>query len=258
MKLQLLPAKQGLLWVRLGIRTFWRQPLAMTGQFFLFMGLLSLCSLIPFIGSFIGLALLPMASLGLMAATREAHVGNFPMPHLLWLGLRSGAETRRNMAVLGGLYAVGFCAVLALAALSDGGQFAKLYLFGGSMDIETLMQSDVQSAMWLSTLLYMPLSLLFWHAPALTHWYAVPPLKSLFFSAVACWRNWRAYVVFILGWASVAMFFSLIVTLVAVATDSVDTAKLLLMPMMLLMAAMLLCSIYFSVRDCFVNEEVVA
>ena len=118
MKLQILPAKQGLLWVRLGIRTFWRQPLAMTGQFFLFMGLLSLCSLIPFIGSFVGLALLPMASLGLMAATREAHVGNFPMPHLLWLGLRSGAETRRHMAVLGGLYAVGFCAVLALAAIS--------------------------------------------------------------------------------------------------------------------------------------------
>ena len=62
MKLQILPAKQGLLWVRLGIRTFWRQPLAMTGQFFLFMGLLSLCSLIPFIGSFVGLALLPMAA----------------------------------------------------------------------------------------------------------------------------------------------------------------------------------------------------
>jgi hypothetical protein len=53
------------------------------------------------------------------------------------------------------------------------------------------------------------------------------------------------------------MFFSLIVTLVAVATDSVDTAKLLLMPMMLLMAAMFFCSIYFSFRDCFVTEEVV-
>jgi hypothetical protein len=47
------------------------------------------------------------------------------------------------------------------------------------------------------------------------------------------------------------------VTLVAVATDSVDTAKLLLMPMMLLMAAMFFCSIYFSFRDCFLNEEVV-
>ena len=73
-----------------------------------------------------------------------------------------------------------------------------------------------------------------------------------------CWRNWRAFLVFILGWASVAMFFSLIVTLVAVATDSVDTAKLLLMPMMLLMAAMFFCSIYFSFRDCFEAEEVVA
>jgi hypothetical protein len=139
--------------------------------------------------------------------------------------------------------------------LSDGGQFAKLYLFGGSMDLETLMQSDVQSAMWLSTLLYMPLSLLFWHAPALTHWYAIPPLKSLFFSAVACWRNWRAFLVFLLGWISVALILSLGVTLVAVVSDSVDTAKLLLMPLMLLMAAMFFCSIYFSFLDCFVGEE---
>ena len=83
-------------------------------------------------------------------------------------------------------------------------------------------------------------------------------MKSLFFSAVACWRNWRAFLVFILGWASVAMSFSLIVTLVAVATDNVDTAKMLLLPLMLLMAAMFFCSIYFSFRDCFEAEEVVA
>lgn len=258
MKLHLLPAKQGLIWVRLGMRTFWRQPLAMTGQFFLFMGLLSLCSLIPFVGSFLGLALLPMASLGVMAATREADRGHFPMPHLLWLGVRAGPQSRKDMAVLGVMYAIGFCAVLALAALSDGGQFAKLYLFGGSMDLDTLMQSDVQSAMWLSTLLYMPLSLLFWHAPALSHWYAVPPAKSLFFSAVACWRNWRAFAVFVLGWAGVALIGSLAVTAVAVISDSVETAKLMLMPMMLLMAAMFFCSIYFSFRDCFMGEDVLA
>jgi hypothetical protein len=199
-----------------------------------------------------------MASLGLMAATREADRGKFPMPHLLWLGLRAGPESRQHMAVLGAMYVVGFCAVLALASLTDGGQFAKFYLFGGNMDIEALMQSDVQSAMWLSTLLYMPVSLLFWHAPALTHWYAVPPAKSLFFSAVACWRNWRAFAVFILGWAGVALLCSLVVTAVAVISDSVETGKVLLMPLVLLMAAMFFCSIYFSFRDCFMGEDILA
>jgi hypothetical protein len=53
----------------------------------------------------------------------------------------------------------------------------------------------------------------------------------------------------------VALVLSLGVTLVAVVSDSVDTAKLLLMPLMLLMAAMFFCSIYFSFLDCFVGEE---
>lgn len=42
MKLQLVPARQGLVWVRNGLRVFARQPLAMTGLFFMFMTGLSL------------------------------------------------------------------------------------------------------------------------------------------------------------------------------------------------------------------------
>jgi hypothetical protein len=37
MKLNLLPAKTGLRWIKQGIRLFFRQPLAMSGLFFMFM-----------------------------------------------------------------------------------------------------------------------------------------------------------------------------------------------------------------------------
>ena len=50
MKLNLVPATQGALWARLGMRVFWRQPLAFTGLFFIFMTVLSLCSLVPVVG----------------------------------------------------------------------------------------------------------------------------------------------------------------------------------------------------------------
>ena len=83
MKLKPVPAKTGLLWVRQGITTFARQPLALSGLFLLYMLALSLLSALPVIGNLLALALLPATTLGLMVATREADSGKFPMPALL-------------------------------------------------------------------------------------------------------------------------------------------------------------------------------
>ena len=47
MLLHTVPARQGLQWVLQGMRTFWKQPLAMSGLFFLFMALVSLVSMVP-------------------------------------------------------------------------------------------------------------------------------------------------------------------------------------------------------------------
>ena len=203
MKLQVVPARTGAQWVRQGIRTFWKQPIALSGLFFMFMALMSICSLLPVIGSFVALMLLPAASLGLMAATREVDLGKFPMPKVLLSGFRTGGEGKRNMLILGLLYALGFVGVMGVSMLLDGGDFAKLYLVGGSLDSDTLMKPEFQNAMWLSLLLYMPLSAVFWHAPALVHWHNVPAIKSLFFSTVACLSNWRAFLVFGLLWSCI-------------------------------------------------------
>jgi len=83
MRLNLVPPRTGLAWAKLGVRIFFKQPLAMSGLFFLFMAVLSVVSLLPFIGSALALALLPAATLGLMAATQQAERGKFPMPTIL-------------------------------------------------------------------------------------------------------------------------------------------------------------------------------
>jgi hypothetical protein len=258
MKLQVVPARTGAQWVRQGIRTFWKQPIAMSGLFFMFMALMSVSSLVPVVGSFVALMLLPAASLGLMAATREVDVGKFPMPMILVSGFRAGKERKRDMLVLGLLYALGFVGVMGLSMLVDGGDFAKLYLVGGSLDTDTLMKPEFQNAMWLSLLLYMPLSAVFWHAPALVHWHGVPAIKSLFFSTVACLSNWRAFLVFGLLWSFIFLLTALVITLIAGLTGDSEFASLALLPAMLMLAAMFFCSTYYSFRDSFVSDVIYA
>jgi len=251
MKLNIVPVKKGLTWVKDGIRTFWRQPLAFTGLFFLFMAWVSLLSMVPVIGSAMALLILPAATLGLMVATEQASLGKFPMPTVLMVAFRAGQQRLKAMMVLGVLYALSFLLVMALSALVDGGAFAKVYLANAPITPELVNGADFQMAMWLATILYIPLSMLFWHAPALVHWYGVPPVKSMFFSAVACWRNLGAFAVYLLAWAAVFVTGATLILTLSGALVGNDLTAAVLMPGALLMAAMFFTSVYFSVKDCF-------
>jgi len=251
MKLNIVPARAGLTWVKLGIKTFFRQPLAMSGLFFMFMAMLSVATLLPFIGSALALALLPAATLGLMAATQEATRGKFPMPSILISAFRAGRQRLRAMAVLGALYAAGFLAIMAVSALIDGGQFARLYLVGGKITEAQVLQGDFQWAMWAAMALYLPLSLLFWHAPALVHWHGVSPVKSLFFSLMACYKNFGAMTLFGLAWSGVFVLAFVVVALIAGLFGNPMLATVAIFPLALVIVAMFFTSIYFSFADSF-------
>lgn len=255
MKLNIVPALTGLTWVKLGIKTFLRQPLAMSGLFFMFMAMLSVATVVPFIGTALALALLPAATLGLMAATEEAIKGKFPMPSILISGFRASQQRVRAMLVLGALYAVGFLGLMGISALIDGGQFARLYLVGGKVTEELVMQDNFQAAMWVAMTLHLLLSVLFWHAPALVHWHGVSPVKSLFFSFMACYKNFGAFVVFGLAWVGVFVLAALVVSLIASMVGSPTLATVAMLPVALVVVTMFFTSIYFTFRDSFVADE---
>ena len=254
MKLNIVPARTGLTWVKLGIKTFFGQPLAMSGLFFMFMAVLSLATLVPFVGAALALALLPAATLGLMAATEEASKGKFPMPSILISAFRAGQQRKQAMMVLGGLYAAGFLVMMGISALIDGGQFAKLYLVGGKITEDMVMRGDFQAAMWVTLALYLPLSLLFWHAPALVHWHGISPVKSLFFSFMACYKNMGALTVFGLAWAGVFVVAAIVVSIIAAVLGNPAVAALAMFPVALVIVAMFFTSIYFTFRDSFVVD----
>lgn len=249
--LNTLPAKTGALWVKQGIQTFFKQPLALGGLFFMFMALISVFSLIPVIGGALALVVLPAATVGLMTAARTANEGTFPMPTTLFAAFRVSPAKTRSILILGVLYALGFLAMLGISALFDGGKVAGMYLGGEPMTKELMMDADVQLATWAAMVLYLPLSLMFWHAPALVHWHDITPVKALFFSFIACIRNFAAFVVYFLGWLGVFIIGGMLMTLLAVVTGSESLVSVVMLPVALLMATMFFCSIFFTVRDCF-------
>lgn len=255
MKLQLVTAGTGWLWVKEGLRTFRRQPLALSGLFFMFMMAVSLVSLLPLVGNVLALALLPAATLGLMAASKEAAEGKYPRPSIMISAFRSGRDQVQAMVALGALNAVGILAVLAVSALCDGGAFARLYLYGGSLTPDLLDQSGFQQAVWLAIALYVPWSMMLWHAPALVYWGKAPPLKSLFFSAVACLKNWRALMVYMLGWMGLFLGAGTLLMLIATALSDSTLVGSMLFVASLLLAAVFFSSLYFTFRDSFILNE---
>ncbi len=255
MKLNIVPARTGVAWFREGLRTFWRQPLALAGLFFMFISLMSVASLLPYVGSVLALALLPAATLGLMAATREASQGKFPMPSVLISAFRAGRQQARAMAVLGAIYALGFLGVLGVSALVDGGSFARIYLVGGTLTPELVQSASFQSAMWVAMALYLPFSMMFWHAPALVHWHGIAPVKSLFFSIVACVRNMGALTLYMLAWLGLFMGVAVVLMMLSIVLGAPGLMNTLMFPAAMLLAAMFFSSIWFTFRDSFVADE---
>ena len=242
MKLNVVPPRTGLLWVKLGLQTFLRQPLALAGLFFMYMAVVIVVSQIPVLGTLIGGMLVPAATLGLMAATAEASRGRFPMPTVLVSAFRAGRQRVVSMLVLGLVYTVGSLIATALGNLLGAGAPAAA-------------EGEVNASILVTLLLHAPLFLMFWHAPALVHWHGITPAKSLFFSVVACWRNLGALVVFGLSWLGVFIAVGSVLGLVGGLVGGAGVARAVMMPAALLMAAMFTTSIYFTFRDSFTADD---
>jgi hypothetical protein len=105
-----------------------------------------------------------------------------------------------------------------------------------------------------------PLLMAFWFSPLLTAWSGVSATKSLFFSLVACWRNWRAFTVYGLA---LGMGFVLIPGLVLALAGMISqmlfeaVSIAFRMLLILVVAPVLMTSVFLSYRDVFTSATVV-
>ena len=71
MKLNIVPARTGAQWVRAGVRTFFKQPLALAGLFFMFMAVISVLAFVPMIGGVVALMAVPALISEIHASTAD-------------------------------------------------------------------------------------------------------------------------------------------------------------------------------------------
>src|SRR5699024_2319437 len=107
---------------------------------------------------------------------------------------------RLGLAYLLACLAGGFLATLPfipsiISVLDNGETIDELALF-----------SALQWPLLSFALVYIVISALFWHAPALVGWHQLRISQALFFSMVACWRNKWPFLLYGLSWA--ALFYA--------------------------------------------------
>jgi hypothetical protein len=261
MKLQLVTPARGAVWVRQGFAVFLKQPLAFAAVFAGYMFVLFVLAMLPFIGSLLLLAGLPLATLAFMIATRRATHGRSPLPGAFTEPLQGGRAQLLALGKIGLAYAVSTFLIMWISDVADGGALDAL--MKGLADTKTppekivasLRDPQLQLGLLLRFGLAGLLALPFWHAPALAHWGGLSSAKALFFSFVACWRNWRAFTVYALTWTGVIVGFAVLVNLMFLMLGQMRLIGVVALPASLLFSTVFYASLYFTFADCFVQDD---
>jgi len=250
-----LPARRGWRWLSEGFGIFSKNRLMLSLAVLGYWMLLVLINSFPLIGKFAATLLFPVFSVSLMNACRLIDQGNPLTPPILFSGFR---KNLRSLLVLGVIYCVVGVFILGLTTLLDGGVLFHYLVLGNPPDDQALSSTDFLLAAQLALLFYTPVIMAYWYAPVLVAWHDLPAGKALFFSFVACLRNWRAFLVYTL---SVMVFGALLPGLLVGLLISMIPAGgsqfsiLLTLLIVLIFMPSLYASFYVTYRDVFVNVD---
>ncbi|WP_291992354.1 BPSS1780 family membrane protein [Candidatus Accumulibacter sp. ACC003] len=249
-----LPAAHGWRWLNDGFRLFRKNHLLLTFLVVSYWLLMALVNVIPVLGTIATTLCIPAFSVSLMNACRNIDRGVPLAPQLLFSGFENNL---RSLLSLGAIYLVATVGILAISALADDGALMRMMLAGEKPDEAALNSGNLLLATQIALLLLCPLVMAYWYAPVLVGWHALSPGKALFFSFVACLRNWRAFLVYSLAVMVAAMLVPLLLGVVAALLPNIAGLLTVLMTILLILilAPTLFASFYVSYRDVFVSTS---
>ena len=252
MNLKLVKASQGYVWMWRGLMIARQQP-------FNFVGLLGLCVSaallligLPVVGPLLVIGGMPLMWLGFILATRKALQGERFTPGVLFESFKGTDSPRRLLAQLAGAYVMATLLVMQLAQLLGPGAEEVAAVFETAENAADWVNNPLvqQDMMW-RVLLTIPVSLLFWHTPALILWARMSVSKAFFFSIVACWRNLGAFAVYALCWFAVLLVVGLLDRFILSQLPVPFLGTVLGIAGGMWVASAFYASLYFTVVDCF-------
>lgn len=253
MQAAILPISTGWQWIIDGFNLFRRQPLAMFFWSLITGLLITLTYLIPLFGQIALITAMPALTYITLNACRHIRAGQAMTPGM-WLVPLKDAQARSGLIRLGFAYLAccllaGFLATLPfldsiMAALNDG----------KAID-EAALMTAIQGPFITFGLIYLLISALFWHAPALIGWHRLKMSQALFFSMVACWRNKWPFLLYGATWAGLFFAMETVGSMLAGSGMSATATQLIMTPVNLVMAAILYCSFYPTYLSIFGHSD---
>lgn len=249
-----LPFRSGWSWIQEGGRIFRQQPLAMFFWGLLTSLFITISSAIPIIGQMVLIAATPVLTFITLCACRNISKGRQMMPGM-WLEPLRDKAVRRRLFRLGLAY-LGCCMIAGfISTLPFLGQLSTAIGDGSNIDPAVLFDALLPPLITFA-ILYILISALFWHAPALTGWHGIRLVQALFYSMVACWRNKWPFLLYGVSWGAIFVAVQTSGSLLTSLGLPAEVVQLVLMPVNIVVVAILYCSFYPTYMSVFgVNYE---
>ena len=249
MQVLTLPAKRGLGWLIEAFAIFRRKPALLS---FLVLGYwlsMAVISAIPYLGQMISFILIPAFSVSLMNACRLIATDEELPPQVLFSGFHRNLQT---LIRLGVVYVVASLVILGISAIFDGGILFRMLVLGAIPDNAAMSDTSVLISAQLAICLLIPVMMAFWFSPVLVAWHDMSAGKSLFFSLVACARNWRSFLMYSLAVGIIGIFVPRMANALLGGIGPM-LPSLITVAISLVLLPTLYASFYISYRDIFVS-----
>jgi hypothetical protein len=244
-----LPARRGWAWIVDGFAIWKRNPALITFLVMAYSFIQLVMFIVPYIGPIVISLTTPALALGIYNGCKAVADGRKVGPEVLFSGFR---QQLPELVKIGGINFLCTLALVGISMLIDPGMGDRLVdiLQGKATAGETLDAHPGFGLAVLVTLLgFTPLAMAYWFAPLLAAWGKVPAVKALFFSYVACLRNWRAFLVYGLSLMLVTQAASLVVIVLDLALPVLGSLAALAFPLVFM--PVVFASLYANTTDVF-------
>ena len=215
---------------------------------------MTIINAIPIVGQIAGFILIQAFSVSLFNVCKLIAQGQPLPPQLLFSGFHRNLQALLVLGVLAliAVFVAFSISTFVLSSALSGATFVP----GGSANTELISGGQLLIILLVVLFLFIPLVMSFWYAPILVAWHDFSVGKSLFFSLVACARNWRAistYFLAILVVSGLVRGFVATLILPFINAAVADRETYILFTTSLIIMPTLYAASYVSYRDVFVS-----
>jgi len=230
-------------WIHAGWYLFRKQPMALFSWAMFVTLLLIIGTIAAPIGPILFIALMPSITYVTLSISRDVHAGRHLGPRQ-WLEPLRQPGLFKKLFLLGLLYVAICLGVGFLVFLPFAGELSTaMQTLADTQEVAPLIEA-VRTPMILFAILYFILAALFWYSPVLIGWHSTSIVQSLFFSAIACWRNKLAFLVYGIAWAAIFYMVDFFMGALVSMGVSIDLAATLQVPINIAIGSILYASFY--------------